>query len=165
MATTKNGSKYNAEFLKRASAWITERGLFPEPHGSTIRSFCKAMGISEDSHARWVDRYAEYAETIKKANKAFTSTLVLRLENSLMERATGLCVKKKTKTTMIADENGDPIVASKVVEEEQVPPDTTALIFALKNVSPEQWRDRQIHDLTSDGKSLDRVIEIVVNKK
>lgn len=146
MATTKQG-KYNADFLKRATAWITERGLYPEPHGASIQSYCRAMGISDETHSRWLAKFVEYVEAIKKANKAFSATLVLRLENSLVERATGLCVKKKTKTTMIADENGDPIVASKVVEEEQVPPDTTALIFALKNIAPDHWRDKQEHDV------------------
>lgn len=147
MATTKNGSKYNAEFLKRASAWITERGLFPEPHGSTIRSFCKAMGISEDSHARWVDKYAEYAETIKKANSAFNASLVLRLEGSLIDRALGNTKKKKTRTTMVADEDGNPVVSEKIITEEDVPADTTALIFALKNIAGDKWRDKQEHDI------------------
>ena len=139
--------KYNAELRKRASAWITERGLYPEPHGATIRQYCKAMGISEDSHARWLARFADYADAIKKANAAFSAALVLRLEGCLVERATGLSVRKKTKTTMIADEEGNPIVASKVVVEEQVPPDTTALIFALKNIAPNKWKDKQEHDV------------------
>lgn len=147
MATTKNGSKYNADFLKRASAYITERGLFPEPHGSTIQNYCRAMGISDETHSRWLDKFVEYVEVIKKANSAFNASLVLRLEGSLIDRALGNTKKKKTRTTMVADENGDPVVSEKIITEEDVPADTTALIFALKNIAGDKWKDKQEHDI------------------
>lgn len=147
MATTKNGSKYSPEFRKRASAWIAERGLFPEPHGATIQSYCRAMGISDETHSRWLDKFVEYVELIKKANQAFNATLVLRLEGSLIDRALGNTKKKKTRTTMVADENGDPVVSAKIITEEDVPADTTALIFALKNIAGSKWKDKQEHDI------------------
>lgn len=147
MSSTGRDTKFNADLLKRAVAWVVERGLYPEPHGATIRSFCKAMGISEDSHARWVKRYADYAEAIKKANEAFSAALVLRLESTLIERATGNVTRKKTRTRMIADEDGNPVVSEKIIDEEQMPPDTTAIIFALKNIAPEKWKDKQLQDV------------------
>lgn len=148
MATTKNGSKYNADFIKRASAYITERGLFPEPHGSTIQSYCRAMGISDETHSRWLDKFVEYVDMIKKANKAFSASLVLRLESSLIDKALGNAVKKKSRTTMVAGENGEPVVSEKVLTEESIPADTTALIFALKNIASDKWSDKQEHEIT-----------------
>ena len=149
MATTSKGkgSKYNAEFCKRASAWIAERGLFPEPHGATIQSYCRAMGISDETHYNWLKDNLAYLELIKKANQAFNATLVLRLESSLIDRALGNCTKKRTRTTMVADEAGNPVVSEKVITEEDVPADTTALIFALKNVAGDKWKDKQEHDI------------------
>lgn len=147
MSTTNNGSKYSTDFLRRAVAWITERGLYPEPHGATIQSYCRAMGISDETHSRWSKKFVEYVDAIKKANEAFSASLVLRLESTLIERATGNVTRKKTRTRMIADEDGNPVVSEKIIDEEQMPPDTTAIIFALKNIAPDKWKDKQLQDV------------------
>ena len=61
----------------------------------------------------------------------------VQVEDSLFRRATGY---KFTKRKTVKE--GEKIIKTETTEEE-VPPDTTACIFWLKNRDPERWRDKQ----------------------
>ncbi len=44
--------KLNAAKIQEAAAWVEKNGLHPQPCGATLRSFCKAMGISDETFRR-----------------------------------------------------------------------------------------------------------------
>lgn len=79
---------------------------------------------------RWYNEYPEFCEA-KKRGKEFADVDVV---HSLYRRATGMTVKKQ----VVKGEGA-------IVEvEDEIPPDTTAMIFWLKNRQPKKWRDKQV---------------------
>lgn len=62
-----------------------------------------------------------------------------RVELSLYEKALGGHFVRETR--VVKDKDGE--IVERVETIKQVPPDTTSMIFWLKNRQPDQWRDRQ----------------------
>lgn len=138
-------TKLNDELLQRIYEWVAEHGLYPEPNGATIKSFCAEMGIDYNTHIAWMDN-SNYSNTIKKANEIFKMNYVRNLERSLYDQAMGNYTQKK-KRTRIINEDGKPQVKETIIDEITVAPNATATIFALKNADPSKWRDKQEHDV------------------
>ena len=40
--------------IKECAAWVEKHGLHPQPCGASVQDFCKAMGISDETHRRWM---------------------------------------------------------------------------------------------------------------
>lgn len=114
--------------MAKYEEWINEEGLAMishwKRHGLSNKQVAENMGITEDTFYKWVSRFSEFAEAIKKGR----TVIVNHLENALVKRA--------------------------------LEGDTTALIFALKNMDAEHWRDRKE---TAVSGSLDTTKEINVN--
>ena len=49
----------------------------------------------------------------------------------------------ETETEYVSDANGNPKIKSQKTKVKHIQPDTGALIFALTNVAPEKWINRQ----------------------
>ena len=82
---------------------------------------------------------------LSKALKNGRAPLELKVENTLYTKATGMKVKVQQAIKVkdvYYDENGRRCENERIeiVElEQEIPPDTTASIFWLKNRKPEQW--------------------------
>jgi transposase-like protein len=117
--------------------WLTEDKLATverwKRHGLANKQIADNIGISEETFYQWVKKYAEFAEAIKKGKEV----IVCELENALIKRAKGYEV---TESNSFYDRDGNEIKRETI---RHVPPDTTALIFALKNMDAENWRDRK----------------------
>lgn len=84
--------------------------------------------VSETTINNWKIEYPNFLESIKKG-KEFADVDVVQ---SLYKRATGMKLTKQ-----VVKESG-------IVEvEDEIAPDTTAMIFWLKNRQPKKWRDKQ----------------------
>lgn len=66
---------------------------------------------------------------------------------SLYERACGNAKRVTKKRRDVLDSEGRKVTLTEVTEE-TLPPDTTAIIYWLKNRQPELWRDRPKQDDT-----------------
>lgn len=97
--------------------------------GATDEDLAAVFGVSIDTIYEWKKTHSEFSEAVK-AGKDDPDQ---RVENSLFQRAVGYS-RTIEKTTV-----GGEVV--KLTEE--VPGDTTAQIFWLKNRRPKQWRDKQ----------------------
>ena len=102
--------------------------------GLTDEQIAKNMDIRTSTLYDWKNKYSEISEALKRGKEVVDRAV----ENALLKRALGCTVKEKT--TMY-DENGEK--TSERVVEKDVPPDTTAQIFWLKNRKPEEWRDKR----------------------
>lgn len=124
-------TSYKPEFVETARELCAQ--------GATDREVAHALDIAESTLYVWQNKYPEFAEALK-VSKAIADD---RVERSLYRRAVGYsfdAVKIFQNGTQI------PYV-------EHVPPDTTAMIFWLKNRRKAQWRDRT--ELTgADGAPL-----------
>jgi len=124
-------TKFNAEYH---IPWI--RGL--ARRGYTTKEIAADLSVAVSTVNKWISEHEALQEAIEQG-RSCSDTLV---EESLYKRATGYKVVKR-KTIITTDSNGKPLPAKIETSEEEVPPDTVACIFWLKNRAPELWRDRQ----------------------
>lgn len=122
-------SKYTKETVAKICAALRE--------GDPIILACKKSGISEDTFARWREKKADFAEAIKAAKDDFQANILKDLEATLWKRAKGYVVEDED-TELI-----DGKIRLQKIKKKNVPPDTGALIFALTNVAPDKWVNRQ----------------------
>jgi hypothetical protein len=102
----------------------------------------------------------EFRECIKKAENDFDSLVISEAKKSLMKKIRGYTEQEKKTVTVDTgkrDENDKPIVRVKehTVTDRHYQPDTAAIIFALTNRDPANWKNRINGELTGkDGKDL-----------
>ena len=96
--------------------------------GLTQQQIANNLGISIDTLIENKKKYSEFNNALKKGKEVVD----FEVENALLKRALGYEYEEETY------ENG--ILTKKV--KKQVPPDTTAQIFWLKNRKPNNWKDR-----------------------
>ncbi|MGF9893299.1 hypothetical protein ABEX78_32215 [Priestia megaterium] len=102
--------------------------------GMTEISMQKSIGVGKDTWISWKKNYPEFSDALKRGKE-----MVLALvENSLYKKALGYEVEE---AETLFDENGT-VINSKV-KRKHIVPDTTSIIFALKNLDSTKWRDRR----------------------
>lgn len=118
--------------------WMTDEGLEIiagwARRGLTDADISHNIGITERTLRDWKRRYPAINACLKNS-KDLADTIV---ENALFRKATGYKTKE---VSYKADSDGNLVPVSAV--EKEVPPDTTAQIFWLKNRRPDLWRDRR----------------------
>lgn len=127
--------------------WLEPEGLLLlegwARDGLTEEQIAYNMGISRETLRVWKNKYSVISGTLKKGKEIVD----IQVENALLKRALGY-VSKEQKVTK----------DGKIIEfEKEIPPDTTAQIFWLKNRKPDKWRDKVENVNTTDD---DKVINI-----
>lgn len=117
--------------------------------GLTDEQIAKNMGICRDTLIQWKKRFPDISDTLKKGK----DVVDVEVENSLLKRAKGCTVVEETQELMINPDTGkrELVTTKKVIKE--IPPDTTAQIFWLKNRRPDLWRDKQSMELSGEVKN------------
>ena len=98
----------------------------------------KCIGIGERTFAEWIIRYPAIAAALKKGR----APVAEKIEKSLYD----LCeVQEYTDTVIEEYQDAEGNVTGRHIRKtkRQMPPNTTAIIFALKNLKPEKWREKQ----------------------
>ena len=97
------------------------------------------IGISPKTLYSWMNKYPDIREAVSRGKEVVVS----EVENALLKRATGYT--ETVEKVKVLNDGG--IVRYK--EDVHYPPDTTAAIFALKNMDSSNWRDK--HELEHSG--------------
>lgn len=124
--------------------WITEDGLLLlkgwARDGLTDEEIAKKMGINVATLYRWKDKYCNICEALKKGREPVD----VILEDTAFERATQWkTVKEITRELKFDRESGETrLMVTKEVEK-RVPPDSTLLIFLMKNRMKDKYGDKQ----------------------
>ena len=109
--------------------------------GYTDKQLADFFGVNERTINRWKSDYPEFCQSIKKG-KEFADIDVVE---SLYKRATGFDYEE-VELKVVDGKTSKKIIKKKVA------PDSTAIIFWLKNRQPKSWRDKQeIDHQSSDG--------------
>ena len=117
--------------------------------GLTDEQIAKNIGINRTTLYDWKKKEVNIADALKKGKEVID----FEVENALLKRALGYEYEEETY------ENG--ILTKKV--KKQVPPDTTAQIFWLKNRQVKKWRDK-VEIADNDAiKKLDELLEAQKN--
>lgn len=133
-------TKYCKETKEKICNYIRE--------GDSQKLACNKVGIGTTAFHDWVNKDAEFAKDVKKAKEDFQAAIVGKLEASLWKRAIGYEVTE-TETEYVSDMQGNPIrIKSQKTKIKHIQPEVGALIFALTNVAPDKWVNRQRVDNT-----------------
>ena len=108
--------------------------------GATVKQVCKSLDISDATYYKWRKENKLVTQTIKEVHELQTDNV----EKSLYKRASGYNV---TETT--TNKNPDGEVKSITEKTRHIPADTASMIFYLTNQRPEQWKNKQIHDINA----------------
>lgn len=138
-------TKYKTEYCEQAAKLCRL--------GATDKQLADFFEVSVDTICEWKNVHPKFSDSVKKAKAEYDDDLV---EKSLARRAQGF---------MRVKEVFNPEGVKELIQEE-VPPDTTACIFWLKNRKPKEWRDRQEHEHTgANGTPLIPVINVGTKPK
>lgn len=112
--------------------WLTEEGLILiegwARDGLTDEQIANNMGIGVRTLYEYKEKYPQILQSLKKGKEIVD----YEVENALLKKALGYKVKEQKLT-----KDGQFIEIEK-----EIPPDTTAGIFWLKNRRPDKWRDK-----------------------
>lgn len=111
--------------LKEIEAWCRD--------GLDMKQISKKLDINISTLYKYKNNYRELEEALKRGREVAD----IEVENSLYKRAMGFNIHEVRKEV---DSDGK---VKTVVTTKEVVPDTTAIIFWLKNRKPAVWRDRK----------------------
>lgn len=103
--------------------------------GATDVEMADFFGVAVSTFYLWKNKQPDFSEALKTGKAAADE----RVERSLYHKATGYTFESEK----VFQYQGQIIRAP---FREHVPPDTTAMIFWLKNRRPDEWRDKsEVH--------------------
>lgn len=113
--------------------------------GKTDKEIADRMGVSRSTLSKWKVEHKGFSEALDLGKEIADS----KVEQALYKRAIGYKTKeKKVIVSMDADGNQKP--ARIETYEKEIPPDTTAQIFWLKNRKRNAWKDKQDIEMETD---------------
>lgn len=128
--------------------WLTEEGLLLlegwARDGLTDEQIAHNIGINVATLYRWKDKHGQICEALKRGKEVIDR----QAENALLKAALGYEYHEDAMT-----KDGDVKSLKKVAH-----PNTTALIFWLKNRKPKEWRDKQ--DIEHSGGVTNRNVDL-----
>ena len=105
--------------------------------GLTEADICKNLDVGKDAFISYKKEYPELVEALKNGKEVIDAMV----EHALLKAALGYEYRDEE----LNKATGEPIELRKTAH-----PNTTALIFWLKNRKPKEWRDKQEIGLEGD---------------
>ena len=142
--------------------------------GANDKELADFFEVNEATINRWKKSHPDFCEALKKGK----DTADANVASKLYSRAIGarITIQQAHKLKQVSyHENGKKKSETEVVQvvdlDVEQPPDTTAIIFWLKNRQPDKWRDRKevSADLSMnnelEGKSDEELLKIIQDAK
>jgi hypothetical protein len=146
-------AKYNKRIVEKICSLIRSDSY-------TVREICSQSGISIETFHEWKRTKPDFSDSIKKAKGEFDDFIAGEAAKSLVKLIQGYTVQEKKTVTVDTgkkDDDGKPIVRVKEhsVTDKHYQPVTAAVIFALTNRDPENWKNKINNEVTGrDGKDF-----------
>lgn len=115
--------------LKKLEAWARD-GLRDE-------DIANKMGIARSTLYEWKKKHKDISDALKRGKEVVD----IEVENILLKKALGYEYKEKMAFKKKNADGSESIEVREVTK--YAHPDTTSIIFWLKNRKPAEWRDRQ----------------------
>lgn len=128
--------------------------------GLTDEQIAKNIGIRRSTLSDWKIRFPDIADALKKGK----AVVDYEVENALLKRALGYPTTDIIRERVIDEDGSEHLVITKEVTKE-VPPDTTAQIYWLKNRLPGKWRQNPQVENEGDTSSLTELISNAYRKR
>lgn len=122
----------------------------------TVEEVCRMVKIAPSTFYSWRSTYPDFFEGLKMAEETRNNFFVAEAKKSLLKKIQGYTVKEQHITTVGTgkyDANGKEIakVKEQRTVDKHIQADTSAVIFALCNCDPDNWKNRQNTELTGKG--------------
>ncbi|SRR6266540_108677 len=159
MAKSGRPSKYKIEYAEQAYKLCLL--------GSTDKQLANFFEVEEKTVNTWKKQQTEFLQSLKRgkneadanvASKLYTRAIGYSYEEVTFEKIGSKEALEKTPNEQIAVE-----VYKKKLVIKQIPPDTTAQIFWLKNRQREHWRDKQSFEIDFDSLT-DAQLDAIINR-
>ncbi len=124
-------TKYKPDFCEQAYKLCKAGAINPD--------LAAKFGVAEATVSVWRKKHPEFQDAVKSGKRECDH----KVEHSLYERAMGYTHPEEK----IFQQNGE-IVGVTVAK--HYPPDSTSMIFWLKNRDPARWRDKHEHAVGGD---------------
>lgn len=119
--------------------------------GETDKKAAAIGGIGLDTFYRWQREKSYFSESIKKAREDFEEWQLHGIlddaKKSLKDIILGYDYEE-VKTEYKPGPDGQPAIVKQTRTTKKIPPNATALIFALCNRDPEHWQNKVAQDVT-----------------
>ena len=130
------------------SEWLSEDGLKVvrgwARDGYSDIQIAKNMGISKATYYDWKSKYSDFSDAIKKGR----APVVVELEDALYKAGIGYEYKEVTEEITQTGEGENAIqVKHRREVTRHIAPNVTALIFALKNLKKNKFKDRPVDEI------------------
>ncbi len=119
--------------------------------GATIDNASKAAGCARSQVYAWMRKNPDFAAEVKEAQKTARAKIVPDLERALYKRALGYEYEER-KVETFPDGNERVTITRK-----QMAPEVGALVFALCNLAPGDWRNKIENQVSGDLKTTVKV--------
>lgn len=127
--------------------------------GLTNEQIAENLGIGKTTFYKMVKEHPELSEHLKKGKEIVD----YEVENALLKKALGFDYEEKT-YERVYDKELDMYVEKMTKKvKKHMAPDTTALIFWLKNRKPQQWRDKR--EEATDSNEITKVEQLLTKIK
>jgi hypothetical protein len=142
-------AKYNKKRVRHICSLIKKDSY-------TITEICSLSGINVDTYYDWVKNKPEFSDLVEKAKEEYDQMLVAEAKKSLVKKIKGYSVKETKIVTVPSekkDSSGDPLpkIKEQTVIDKHFQPDTGAIVFALTNKAPDEYKNRLNGELTGKG--------------
>lgn len=135
----------------KVQAWLTKEGLLKiegwARDGLVEEQIAKNIGVSRSTLSNWKNKHPLITRALAKGKEVVDR----EVENALLKKALGYTYEEVITMRQEVEEDVYEDVEVKRIKK-QVPPDTTAIIFWLKNRKQDTWRDRKEFDHTGEMK-------------
>jgi len=110
-------------------------------NGLTNEEMARNMGVHRATLQRWMVDHGDICDAIKRGRLLACEAI----ENALFKKATGMVLEDTVEEYKGELRDGKPSngTVTKRTVRRQVPPDTAAVIFYLKNRMPDKYSDRR----------------------
>ena len=136
----------------------TIKGLIESlKNGDTVEKAVAKVGITKTTFYEWLQDpdKADFADAIKNAQEEFRINIVGQLEHSLWDRARGFDFEEQHTKYATDAKTKQVYVKEQITKKTHVVQDTGALVFALTNLAPDKWKNKQNIEATGrDGRDL-----------
>jgi len=139
-------SAYKPEYVELAKNYCEQ--------GATDEDLARYFHVTERTINTWKGKYIEFNSALKE-NKPKADNVV---ERSLFEKATGY----SHPAVHVSNYKGEITVTPFI---KHYPPDTTAMIYWLKNRQPNKWRNKQEIEHTHTNKYDDMTDDQLIAEK
>lgn len=124
--------------------------------GKSYKDAYTAAGVSYTSFYKWLNENIEFADAVKKAeqeyNEWYNATIVQDAKRSLRDLVMGFDYDE-IKTESVTGKDGKSTITKTTKTTKHVAPNPTAIIFALTNRDPDNWKNRQTTEVNANVKA------------